>query len=209
MSLLPPNARGTERTFEAVVERAATIDVPLDRMWSPQTCPAPMLPWLAWALSVDVWNPDWPESIQRQVIEAAVGVHRKKGTIGAVKDAVAAIGVAARITEWFEQDPPASPYTFAVEGLVNGTVIAGVTLDAQTQRDLLDFIAAAKNVRSHFSLVLAADFGSGLGLASALGGAGRVRIRTTAPGRHGLAAGLAFGSAQAPATHISAHTEVA
>jgi len=68
------------------------VPVPNATLWTPATCPAALLPWLAWALSVDEWDGTWPEERQRAVIAASVAVHRRKGTRGAVVAALAAAG---------------------------------------------------------------------------------------------------------------------
>jgi phage tail P2-like protein len=92
-SLLPPNRTGQEHAIEQTqAARIAGMDVPVDRLWNPSTCPAALLPWLAWALSVDEWDDAWPEETKRRVIADSVTVHRVKGTVGAVRRALAAAG---------------------------------------------------------------------------------------------------------------------
>ncbi|MDO5631140.1 MAG: phage tail protein I [Paracoccus sp. (in: a-proteobacteria)] len=90
-SLLPPNSTATERAAEAVTDRP--VPVPVADLWSADRCPAAHLPWLAWALSVDDWDPDWPEDTQRAVIAASVEVHRCKGTVWAMRRALAVAGL--------------------------------------------------------------------------------------------------------------------
>jgi phage tail P2-like protein len=92
-SLLPANRTDQEAAIETTqAARIAAMDVPVERLWNPATCPAPLLPWLAWALSVDEWDNAWPEEAKRQVIADSATVHRVKGTIGAVRRALAAAG---------------------------------------------------------------------------------------------------------------------
>lgn len=92
-SILPPNSTALERACEAALAaRIASLDVPIKDLWNPMTCPAVLLPWLAWALSVDEWSPEWTEATQRAAIAASVGVHRRKGTIWAIKRQMAAMG---------------------------------------------------------------------------------------------------------------------
>lgn len=88
--LLPPNA-----TFlETALAYATNPDLPvtIGDIWNPDRCPEKLLPWLAHALSVDVWEPGWPAYIKREVIRSSVMVHRKKGTRGAVERALDALG---------------------------------------------------------------------------------------------------------------------
>lgn len=87
-SLLPRNATPFERSAEAAFARIAAVPVPADQMWNPDTCPAAFLPWLAWALSVDEWQPDWTEETKRSVIRASVEIHRLKGTKAGMRRAL-------------------------------------------------------------------------------------------------------------------------
>lgn len=93
-SLLPPNATDAERGVERTGLRLDEMAVPVRHLWNPDTCPAAHLPWLAWALSVDNWETDWPEAVKRQTLRRSVAVHRRKGTPAALRDALEAIGFA-------------------------------------------------------------------------------------------------------------------
>jgi phage tail P2-like protein len=92
ISILPPNATASERGIEAATERAFDLPVPNGQLWDAATCPAALLPWLAFALSVDEWDAGWTVETKRRVIAASVAIHRRKGTIGAVKAAIATAG---------------------------------------------------------------------------------------------------------------------
>lgn len=89
-SLLAPGARPLELALEAAMARAATIDArSIATLWSPEDCPAALLPYLAWGLSVDVWDPDWSEARQRQVCRDAIALHRLKTTPAGIRAHVA------------------------------------------------------------------------------------------------------------------------
>lgn len=81
--LLPPNATPLERVF---CEAAAMQHKPevIASLWDAQRCPVAVLPWLAWALSVDEWDEAWPEARKRQAVLQSVQLHRRKGTPWAV-----------------------------------------------------------------------------------------------------------------------------
>jgi len=88
-SLLPPSAPPALRHAEASAARLAELDAgALRRLWDPDACPAALLPWLAWALSVDEWDPDWADDRKRAVIRGAYAVHRVKGTLAAIRQAL-------------------------------------------------------------------------------------------------------------------------
>lgn len=113
-SLLPYNATAAERALEAAGTAAISLPIP-DGLRDPWRCPAPLLPWLAWSLSVDEWSPDWTEEVKRSTIAASIMVHRRKGTVWAMRRALAAAGLGdAQIQEGWS----ASKYdgTFAHDG---------------------------------------------------------------------------------------------
>ena len=56
------------------------------------TCPAALLPWLAWGLSVDDWDSSWPEPVKRAVIAASADVHRHKGSVWSIRRMLALAG---------------------------------------------------------------------------------------------------------------------
>ena len=99
-SLLPPNATPQERALEGATERAASVPGPLRETWNPETCPVALLPWLAWAFSIDEWREDWSEDAKRASIRDAVMIHRRKGTVWAIKRVLANAGYGdARLIE--------------------------------------------------------------------------------------------------------------
>lgn len=93
--LLPPNATALERALAgAGVDLIAALEVPVRDLWSPERCPAALLPWLAWALSVDVWRGGWTEARKRQACANALRQHRSKGSVASVRRALADLGYA-------------------------------------------------------------------------------------------------------------------
>jgi phage tail P2-like protein len=95
--LLPPNATRQERALSLATARA--VPMPIRSLWSPQSCPEGVLPWLAWALSVDEWDSTWPVDRKRQSIAESIEVHRRKGTIGALRRALEQLGYEVEIDE--------------------------------------------------------------------------------------------------------------
>ena len=142
--LLPPNASAPERALSLAIDRP--VPTPVRDVWSADTCPSALLPWLAWALSVDDWDSSWTDTQKRQVIKASTNVHRYKGTIGAVRESVAALGVQAVVQEWFNQIPQAEPYTFRVHLQAEQT---GISQTAITR--FHSVIERSKNLRSHLT----------------------------------------------------------
>lgn len=114
-SLLPPNATTFERIMEKTAAGIYDAPIAIGDLWNPEKCPAQFLPHLAWGLNVDLWDPDWPEKVKRQVLAEAIQSHWKKGTIKAVKSALNAIGITALVKEWHELDPQGEPGTFEIQ----------------------------------------------------------------------------------------------
>lgn len=145
-TLLPNNATPQEEAIDLATARVGAVPMPNRSLWTPETCPADLLPWLAWAVSVDEWNPAWTETQKRGVIKASFAVHKRKGTRGALNSAIEGIGYDATITEWWEQTPEAAPYTFAALVTVEQEPLPTLSV----YQSIIDVIESAKNARSHF-----------------------------------------------------------
>jgi phage tail P2-like protein len=80
-SILPPNASNLQRDLEAVfAKRMATMGAPNRDTTNADRAPSHILPWLAWEMSVDVWNETWAEQVRREIIKASLQIHKRKGT---------------------------------------------------------------------------------------------------------------------------------
>ena len=108
-SLLPPGAFHEERAQEqASAEQIATLDTNMVRKSkNPDTCPAHLLPWLAWEHAVDFWDDGWTEAQKRQVIKDAAYVHQHRGTAGAVRRSLGSVNLPTTVVEWWEDTPRA------------------------------------------------------------------------------------------------------
>lgn len=113
-SLLPSNRTPLEQALAQVsMEKPALPDV-LRRMISPATCPVELLPWLAIQRSVDRWDPAWSEAIKRKVVGDAFEVHKRKGTVAALRQVVEPFADLIDITEWHQLEPMGEPGTFSM-----------------------------------------------------------------------------------------------
>lgn len=82
--LLPGNATHLERALAGATGRLGNVATPLRDLFRWDTCPAELLPWLAWEMSVDLWDNNWPEARKRAIIRESFDLHRAKGTIYAI-----------------------------------------------------------------------------------------------------------------------------
>ncbi|MGN7870548.1 phage tail protein I [Paracoccus sp. 22332] len=91
--LLPSHSGPAEKALAGAVDEALAIPVEIATVWRPEEAPPAFLPWLAWALSVDEWDPDWPEDDKRRAISLSLEIHRHKGTVRAMRLALIAAGL--------------------------------------------------------------------------------------------------------------------
>jgi phage tail P2-like protein len=107
-ALVPSNHRHIERALAEVLSPiAATDPAVISSIWDAWRCPASMLPHLAYALSVDIWDDRWPEVEKRQAIAESPDYHALKGTRLAVERALNRQNIAWSLKEWWELIPPA------------------------------------------------------------------------------------------------------
>jgi len=145
-SLLPPNATPQELAVAQTIARVSDVPVPFAAAVDPMRTPESLLPWLAWWFSVDAWSPDWPVHVRRRTVQQSLKVHRRKGTVAAIQDALDAVGVPVEIEEWHQRTPQGVPYTF--RALIKSVA---TTVTKQDIQRLLNTIDSTKNLRSHLT----------------------------------------------------------
>ena len=105
--LLPANASALESEIARLSARLDAIDPAwIASIWDAWRCPAEILDWLGWAMSVDAWDGGWSEIVKRRAIADSPAYHRRKGTRGSIDDVLALSGVEAEFVEWWEMSPP-------------------------------------------------------------------------------------------------------
>lgn len=166
-TLLPPSAQSFERHAEQAAARLEDVPPSVRPVWSPDDCPEPLLPWLAWALGVEDWRDYWTEATKRDVIRQSIPIRRLRGTRAAVAAAIAPFGAHMIIREWWETTPPGVPHTFQVI-----IIYGGLAVTAAMQDDVVRQITRAKPLRSHFTVSV------GLSAAAQLNVCGYVRAGT-------------------------------
>lgn len=145
-SLLPSGSTPLERAATEAMAEAVALKVPLRDLWSPDRCPLSLLPYLAWALSVDRWDQKWSEKTKRAVIKASFFVHKRKGTINAIRRAVEPLGYLIELIEWWQTAPMGTPGTFALK---LGVLETGITEEMYLEVERL--IDDAKPVSRHLT----------------------------------------------------------
>lgn len=179
-SLLPPNASDLERAVEVLqAARVGAIDTPLRKLWSVDDCPSELLPWLAWALSIDQWDPNWSDAIRRARIRVAIDVARAKGTIHSVRSVIASFGGAVAMREWWETDPPGPPHTFELSVAITGGGAASPSAAFIDQ--VIAEVIRTKPVRSHFTFTVATVALARVGMIGAARPAVLARLNLASP----------------------------
>lgn len=140
--LLPSGSTQLEVAAAQALAQIGRLKVPLRELWDPQTCPLTLLPYLAWAFSVDRWDENWTESAKRSAVRAAWFVHKHKGTVGALRRVVEPLGYLIRITEWWQTHD--NPGTFRLDV---GVLQTGITEEMYLELERL--IADAKPCSRH------------------------------------------------------------
>ncbi|OHC96391.1 MAG: phage tail protein I [Sphingomonadales bacterium RIFCSPHIGHO2_01_FULL_65_20] len=149
-SLLPPNSTDGERALEDAMR--ARIDLTaVGKLWDPATCPAHILPFLAWGLAIARWDPEWTEAEKRAATADAIAFHRRKGTRGIVRQVLDRFNPLLELVEWWEASPRRDPHTFEVRAPAG--VIPAAFLTAEVAEAIIRDVASVKPARSHFTFV--------------------------------------------------------
>lgn len=169
-SVIPASSTHLEKAFDTVIAKHIE-SIPNQRIfeqWDPYKCPAALLGWLAWAVSVDDWNPDWPEQVKRDVIASSVTVHRHKGTAYSVKHSLNSLKVKTNITEWTDNIKQSVPYSFSVNTFANDAFKNAIhyNIDQEFYQSIKQQINSNKPIRSQFDIKVHATFEQKLLLAA-------------------------------------------
>lgn len=84
--LLPRNVTPLMKVLAAAGYRLEGIPVDIDKLKDPLAIPVQFLPHIAFEYSTDIWVDDWDEQRKRSVAENAILLHRRKGTLYALRE---------------------------------------------------------------------------------------------------------------------------
>ena len=144
--LLPGNSTPLERQAAQALAQIQRVPIPLRQLCNPNTCPVKLLPYLAWAFSVDRWDSNWTEATKRAAIRSSRYIHAHKGTIGALRRVVEPLGYLIEVMEWWQTAPEGVPGTFALKV---GVLDTGIT--EEMYLELTWLIDDAKPVTRHLT----------------------------------------------------------
>lgn len=132
--LLPAGSSPLEIAAAQACARLGNVPVPLRQLWNADLCPLPLLPYLAWAWSVDRWDENWPEATKRAVVKSSAYVHKRKGTIGAIRRVIEPLGYLINVIEWWQTNE--TPGTFRLDV---GVLETGITDEMHIEMERLIF----------------------------------------------------------------------
>ncbi len=144
--LLPSNSTSLERQAAQALAQIQRVPIPLRTLYSPDLCPLPLLPYLAWAFSVDRWDSKWTEAAKRAAIRSAYYIHSRKGTIGSLRRVVEPLGYLIEIIEWWQTVPVGPRATFRLKV---GVLDTGIT--EEMYQELTWLIDDAKPLTRHLT----------------------------------------------------------
>ncbi|HDL7836169.1 TPA: phage tail protein I [Yersinia enterocolitica] len=163
--LLPDGSSPLEIAAAQACAQLGKVPVPLRQLWNADLCPLPLLPYLAWAWSVDRWDESWPEATKRAVVKSSAYLHKRKGTIGALRRVVEPLGYLIKVIEWWKTNE--TPGTFRLDV---GVLETGITEEMYQELERLIFdakpcsrhlVGLSINLDSSGSLTIAAASYSG------------------------------------------------
>lgn len=91
-TLLPTSSSQLEKRLSQTLSTISHIPIPIHLLWQAENCPAALLPWLAWSLSVDEWDENWSDEQKRHTILESIEIHRTKGTPSSIRRVLASAG---------------------------------------------------------------------------------------------------------------------
>ena len=172
--LLPPRSTRLQKALAQVTADLIDLPVELRKLWSTWECPMSHLPWLAWGLSVDIWDASWPEAVKRAAVADAIAFQRRKGTPASLRTVLDRFDPLIKMVEWFDDRATLDPFSFRLELplLSESDVFYDEKLVGQILRD----IAQVKPVRAHMQAVfkLQAEARAWLVSAAQIGGLTRL-----------------------------------
>jgi hypothetical protein len=142
-TLLPPNHTPFEEAFDLTGARIDELPIDAAKLVRPWEIPPSHLPWLAWGLSVDLWEPDWSEEKHRALAARSLPMHARKGTQGAIAEHIRIMGADPRRFI----GPPAK--TFLMEALTEEEREAFLARFPQLR--IYPFVARGTHRFAHFT----------------------------------------------------------
>ena len=146
-TLLPPNSTKLELKLSETLNLATELTVEIKKLATPQYIPSQFLPHIGWQNSVDRWNRKWSEEFKKQQIKIAFDLHRKKGTVSALRSVAQSFGFYLQIQEWWQQNN-ATAGTFSLDIEMNNQ-----SFEQDDYNNFIDLINDNKPLTRHLTSI--------------------------------------------------------
>lgn len=145
-----------------LTERLSRLDLSTLLVYLVDLVGTDLLPLLAEQMHVmgdEGWLLANTDDQRRTLIKRAALLHRYKGTVWAVKEVFGVLAVDVELVEWWQQQPVAAPYTFALTAWVNSNLLPGApVLTAELYERLQRMVDMVKPVRASFDFKVGVRF---------------------------------------------------
>ena len=95
-TLLPPNHTLFEEAADLTGARIDELPVAIPKLVRPYDIPSTHLAWLAWGLSVDLWEKEWGQEKHRVLTARSLPMHARKGTQASIAEHIRIMGADPR-----------------------------------------------------------------------------------------------------------------
>jgi len=168
--LLPNNATALERAMEALTHRLELIPIDIHKLTSIEDCPAHLLAYLSWDVSLDTWyvadNKLTTEAL-RDAMALNASVHQAKGSVASIISAIEIMGFDYSLKEWWQTDSQyKTPFHFEISMNAKDKLGRGYTKSIDAR--LKSIINKIKPVRTRYLIELHTQFSNTLHVASQL-----------------------------------------
>ena len=95
-TMLPPNHTAFEEAVDLTGAQIDELPVDVAKLVRPWEISVSHLPWLAWGLSVDLWEKEWSEEKHRTLAARSLPMHARKGTQASLAEHIRIMGADPR-----------------------------------------------------------------------------------------------------------------
>lgn len=168
--LLPVGSSGLEIAAANAAAVICRVPMPLRYLWNPLDCPVELLPYLAWALSVDRWEESWTEGEKRRAVQDAFYIHQHKGTLSAIRRVINNMGYAMTLKEWWQVSDAPGTFRLSVD-------VGETGMSERVFNELERIVGDARPVSRHISqLTISAAAGSPVYIGAAMTDADNISV---------------------------------
>lgn len=117
LSLLPQSEslslKSIDKVYEKTINKLNEELQVISTLAQPKMADERFLPYLAHTYQVDFWSNDLSSDEKRAIIDSSILLHRKKGTLFALKEVLKRLNIDIKFYEWFEYE--GLPYHFKID----------------------------------------------------------------------------------------------